>query len=431
MNAPSRTPITPDQTPTPSPTPSSTPSPASAPASQTIRREIRQGEFIAVTALITAMGALAIDTILPAFGAIRTHLGLASDSTRVSLLVTAYLMGMGVGQIPAGILSDRFGRKRALLGFIALYGIGVAATTMAPSLGLMIAARFVWGLGGAGPRAVAIAMIRDSHEGVRMAQILSYVQSIFVIVPVLAPTLGAVALHVGGWRATILVPAAVALVLVAWLSRVPETLPSERRRPASFALLRTAFGQKFRHRPTVLYAVAMAFLFGCISSYISLAESIIDELYGRKSQFPIIFGLIAATMGVTTLLNARLVGRLGLDRMLRVMPRLSALIAVGFAIVSAQTRGRPPFIVFAIGMAALLSAQTLVTPNVQTAAMSEHGHLAGLAAGILGTVATVGGAVFGTIVSQVHDGSTRSLLFAIALFLCAALGCITLAQRAE
>ena len=101
------------------------------------------------------------------------------------------------------ILSDRFGRKRALLGFIALYGVGVAATTMAPSLGLMIAARFVRGLGGAGPRAVAIAMIRDSHEGVRMAQVLSYVQSIFVIVPVLAPTLGAVALHAGGWRGDI------------------------------------------------------------------------------------------------------------------------------------------------------------------------------------------------------------------------------------
>ena len=392
-------------------------------------KRIRQAEFVAVTALITAMGALSIDTILPAFGDIRAYLGLPSDSTRVALLVTAYLLGMGLGQIPAGIASDRFGRKRALLGFIAIYTVGVAATAAAPSLGAMIAARFVWGLGGAGPRAVAIAMIRDSHEGVRMAQVLSYVQSIFVIVPVVAPTLGAVALHAGGWRATVIVPAVVAGLLVLWLRRIPETLPTEKRRPATRATVKAALSQIFRDRPTVLYAVSMAFLFGCISSYISLAESLIDELYRRKSQFPIIFGLIAATMGVSTLINARLVGRFGLDRMLRIMPVASATLGGGLALISLQTQGKPPFVVFAVGMAGLLSVQTLVTPNVQTAAMGRHGQLAGLAAGILGSIATVGGAVLGTVVSQLHDGTTTTLLSAIAVFLVASLACINGAQR--
>lgn len=392
-------------------------------------KRISQGEFIAVTALITAMGALSIDTILPAFGEIRAHLGLAADSTRVSLLVTSYLLGMGVGQIPAGILSDRLGRKRALLFFIALYSVGVAATALAPSLLTMIAARFVWGLGGAGPRAVAIAMIRDSHEGVRMAQVLSYVQSIFVIVPVVAPTLGAVALHAGGWRATVLVPAVVAGLLVVWLFRIPETLPLDRRRIANADSLRQAFGTIFRHRPTVYYAIAMAFLFGCISSYISLAESLIDDLYGRKSQFPVIFGLIAATMGASTLVNARLVGRFGLVRMLTIMPIASAVLAIGLAVVSLTTDGRPPFVVFAIGMAGLLSVQTLVTPNVQTSAMGPHGHFAGLAAGIVGAVATIGGAALGTLVSQLHDGSTNTLLLGIAAFLIIALICVHRAQR--
>lgn len=392
-------------------------------------KQIKRGEFIAVTALITAMSALSIDTILPAFPEIRRYLGLASDSTRVSLLVTAYLLGMGLGQIPAGIISDRFGRKRALSGFVALYMIGVVGTMAAPSLPLMVLARIVWGLGGSGPRVVAIAMVRDSHEGVRMAQVLSYVQSIFVIVPVLAPSLGALALHRGGWRATVAVPAAVALVLVVWMVRIPETLRPDRRRAVSISTIRTAFLHIIRHRPTALYALATAFLFGCISSYLSLAETILDEVYGRKSAFPIIFGFIAASMGVSTLLNARLVGRLGLERILTLMPPVAVALAVGLAAISLAGNGRPPFLVFAVGMAVLLSAQTLVTPNVSAQAMTPHPDLAGMAAGVTGTIATIGGAILGTAVSQLHDGSTRTLTISIALFLTAATGCIQLARR--
>ncbi len=393
------------------------------------RRNIRNAEFIAVTALITAMGALSIDTILPAFPEIRSHLGLAADSTRVSLLVTGYLLGMGLGQIPAGIVSDRFGRKRALTVFVAVYMVGVVGSMVATSLPLMVLARVVWGLGGAGPRVVAIAMVRDSHEGVRMAQVLSYVQSIFVIVPVLAPSLGSLALHLGGWRATVAVPAGVAVVLLVWMLRVPETLAPGGRQPISTGAVRRAFSQLFRHRPTMLYALAMAFLFGCISSYISLAETIIDDVYDRKSSFPIIFGVIAASMGVSTLVNARFVGRLGLDRMLTLMPRAAAAIAIVLAALSVTANGRLSFAVFAVGMALLLSAQTLVTPNVNSAAMQPHGNLAGLAAGTLGMISTIGGAILGTLTSQLHDGSTRTITVAIAVFLVVATMLITAARR--
>ena len=393
--------------------------------------KISNAEFIAVTALITAMGALSIDTILPAFPEIRAHLGLAPGSTRVSLLVTAYLLGMGLGQIPAGIISDRFGRKRALSFFVAIYMVGVVGTMMAPSLPLAVFARVVWGIGGSGPRVVAVAMVRDSHEGVRMAQVLSYVQSIFVLVPVLAPSLGALALHVGGWRATVAVPAAVAVVLVIWMLRIPETLPRERRRPASSRAFRQALRTIARHRPTVLYALAMAFLFGCISSYISLAETIIDDLYGRKSQFPIIFGVIAASMGVSTLINARLVGQLGLVRMLTIIPPAAVVVSVVLAVICVRTNGRPPFLVFAIGMALLLSAQTLITPNVSTRSLGPHRALAGLAAGITGMISTIGGAILGTIVSQLHDGSTRTITFAIAVFLLTTTILVRIAQQSE
>ncbi len=168
----------------------------------------------------------------------------------------------------------------------------------------------------------------------------------------------------------------------------------------------------------------MALLFGCISSYISLAETIIDDVYGRKAQFPLIFGAIAASMGASTLLNARLVGRVGIRPMLRTVPAVAAVVASALAASSFLTDGKPPFAVFAVGMALLLSVQTLVTPNVQTTAMAAHGQSIGLTAGILGTIATIGGAFLGTVTSQSHDGTTRTLFSAIALFLLLSLFCI-------
>ena len=179
-----------------------------------------------------------------------------------------------------------------------------------------------------------------------------------------------------------------------------------------------------RDRSTRYAAVAMALLFGCISSYISLAETIIDDVYGRKAQFPLIFGAIAASMGASTLLNARLVGRVGIRPMLRTVPAVAAVVASALAASSFLTDGKPPFAVFAVGMALLLSVQTLVTPNVQTTAMAAHGQSIGLTAGILGTIATIGGAFLGTVTSQSHDGTTRTLFSTIALFLLLSLFCI-------
>jgi MFS transporter, DHA1 family, multidrug resistance protein len=394
------------------------------------KKKIRQGEFVAVVALMTAIGALSIDAILPAFPEIRSYLGLVPDSKKVSLLVTSYLLGMGLGQIPAGILSDRFGRKRGMQVFLGIYLVGVTLTVLAPSLPWMIAARIVAGVGSAGPRAIAMAMVRDTYSGVRMAQILSYVQSVFAIVPVLAPTIGSAVLHLGGWRMTVLFPGLVAIALVLWLFRIPESLPVERRRPASISGIRRSIATVSRHAPTRLYAAALACMFGALASYISLSEQVVDGTYGRKSHFPLIFGAIAASMGASTLLNARLVGKIGLPVMVRVMPILGAIFGLSLAAISLFTSGRPPFLLFAVGMAILLSLQTLVVPNVNTTAMSPHGELAGVAAGMLGTVGTIGGAVLGTIISQSHDGTTRALTGGIAACLVMSALFVHLAQRA-
>ncbi len=390
----------------------------------------QRAEFIAVMALTTAMSALAIDTLLPAFPEIRAHHGLGAESTRVSLLIASFFLGSGIGQVPFGILSDRFGRKVTLYASLLLYSVAAFATAYAPSLGAMIIARFVWGLGAAGPRVITTAMVRDRFEGSAMAKTLSYIMTVFTIVPVVAPALGALLLHVIGWRATVLFPAFIAVVLTIWMLRIPETLPVERRRVVSPRIVSAAFSEVIRVKRTMALTLALSLLLAGINAYISLAEIITDQLYERKAQFAITFGAIAGAMAVAGMLNAFFVGKFGLRTMLRRTPILLSLAGAGFASISLVASGKPPFIVYALFLALILGLQVLVLPNCNSLALQPLGHIAGFAAGMIGTLSTIGGAVLGGAVAQLHTGTTMALATGFAAFSFGALILTRLGTRA-
>lgn len=153
--------------------------------------------FLAATMALTALG---VDVMLPAFSAIREGFGLAPDSTEVARVVTAYFLGIASGQVFYGPIADYFGRKKTLLFAGSLYAVGAIASAFAPSLGLLLFARFVWGLGAAGGRVIVGAVVRDVYSGDRMARAMSMVFSIFILVPVFAPALGALLLAVASWE---------------------------------------------------------------------------------------------------------------------------------------------------------------------------------------------------------------------------------------
>ena len=156
------------------------------------RRTIGSRELIALLAMLMSGVALAIDIMLPAFGDIRAEFGLADDSTAVAGLVTMFLFGLAVSQVFFGVLSDRFGRKPILYVGIAIYVAGAAASMLAPTLGWLLAGRFVWGIGAAAPRMTTLSVLRDTYTGERMARALSFVMAIFILVPIVAPSIGAV-----------------------------------------------------------------------------------------------------------------------------------------------------------------------------------------------------------------------------------------------
>jgi DHA1 family bicyclomycin/chloramphenicol resistance-like MFS transporter len=194
------------------------------------RRSIGRIEFIALMALLMSVAALSVDLMLPAMGAIREEFGLEADSTAVAGLVTSYILGLAMSQLVYGILADRYGRKPLIYAGLAIYLIGATASVFAPSLGFLLFARFIWGLGAAGPRVLTLSIVRDTHEGSEMAKLMSFILAVFILIPAIAPSIGAVLTDWISWRGTFGFAVVVTLLVGVWSLRLPETLRPENRR---------------------------------------------------------------------------------------------------------------------------------------------------------------------------------------------------------
>ena len=367
-------------------------------------------EFIALVTASMAMGAMAIDIMLPAFPDMRAEFGMSADSPRIGWVVTAFFLGLAVGPWLYGPASDRYGRRPLLLAGLGLYVAAGVAAVFAPSFGWVIAARFVWGLGAAAPRSLALAMIRDRYEGDDMARLMSMIMAVFLLVPIVAPGLGAGLNAFAPWRIVFWVPVVAALGLIVWgWRRLPETLPIERRRPFTFASLGAAIRAIASNRQTVSFTVAITFLFAVMTTYLSGSELIVEDVYDRGEWFPVFFGAIAVLLAVSSLNNARLVGRLGIRTLVRRMAVIGVALAGLLAVVASTHGGRPNFWLFSVALAVVVPLAQGLVPNCNTAAMAPVPHVAGTASAVIGTITTAGGALLGGVATGAFDGTTRPM----------------------
>ena len=380
-----------------------------------VRRQPSHLELRAFAGLSMASAAISIDMILPAFGKIRTDLGLAPGSAATAGLVTAFFLGMALGPIPFGLLADRFGRRWVLLATCALFVAGALAAAAVPTLHWMLWARFAWGLGAAGLRVIAIATIRDRFVGADMAREMAFAMTVFIVVPVVAPAIGAGLIKVIPWRGTFVVCAVFAAVIGLWSLRLPETLPVERRQPLQVRQVGVATMAMIRSRAALLYTLASVALFGAFSSYLASSERIIDEVFHRRSWFPFVFGGAAVLMGAGSLTVGRNVERIGLDRLIRWALVAYTLVAVAMYAVSRSAGGRPAFWPFIVLLAAVLVGHNVLFPNLNSAAMVPVGHVAGTAAAVFATVTTAAGAVVGERLDHAFNGTVDPLSSAFAL----------------
>jgi DHA1 family bicyclomycin/chloramphenicol resistance-like MFS transporter len=376
-----------------------------------------------------ALGALGIDLMLPAFDAMRADLGLAADSNAIAATITTYFIGLALGTLIYGPLADRFGRRPALFTGFAIYAVGALASALAPSLEVLLFTRFVWGIGAASSRVVAFAIIRDAYEGEEMSRAMSLVMAVFILVPIVAPTIGAGIVALTSWRwvfgACVLAVAGMA----AWATRMPETLHEEYRMDSSFSRLAEAARQVVSNRITVSYALAMTALYAILISYLGSAEIMFSRTFDQARNFPYIFGGLASVMGVAMVVNARIVRGIGTRRIAHGVLAFYMVGAVGLAVLAAVTGGRPPLAVFLVGLAVMFGSHALLVPNLNSIAMQPMAEVAGTASSITGALQTGLGALLAAVVDRAFDGTVTPLCLAFAGYGAVALLLILWAER--
>ncbi|MDE0652674.1 MAG: MFS transporter [bacterium] len=366
-------------------------------------------EFIALMAALTASTALGIDVMLPALGEIRAAFGLAADSTTLSWTVTLYLLGLGCAQLIFGPLADRFGRKPALYGGLALYALGAAGAALAPSLEFLLVSRFLWGIGAASPRAMALAITRDIYVGDRMARALSLIMAVFLIAPVLGPGIGELLLLSGSWRWVFGFSVLTAAALTLWVFRLGETLDPHNRLPLDWRRVTGAFRAVVSNRATLGYGLALTFALGAFLAYLASSELLFEAVYDRAGQFALLFGAGAAVMALAALASARTIRRLGTATVLGGALVAYLLSGAGAAAASLVTGGSPPFWLWWVLLTILNSLHVVIVPAVNTLAMAPMGEIAGTAAAVIGAVSMGVGALLASITSRFGEGTVTPL----------------------
>ncbi|PXW70370.1 DHA1 family bicyclomycin/chloramphenicol resistance-like MFS transporter [Loktanella sp. PT4BL] len=369
-------------------------------------RALPQGEFIALMAMVSATVAFSIDAMLPALPEMAAALS-PDDFNRAQLIVTSFILGLGVGTFFTGPLSDAFGRKPVMIGGTIVYMLGSAAAWQAQTLEVMLAARVLQGLGAAGPRVVAMALIRDLYAGPQMARILSFVMIIFTLVPAIAPTMGHYIVAAFDWHAIFVACILFSFITTTWLLiRQPETLSPENRRPLSVSALWRALIEMFTHPTARLSILIQTFTFAMLYSILSSTQPIFDLTYGQGDNFHLWFGGIAVVASSSGFLNARLVVRLGMRAIIKAM--YTAQIFMTLLLIAVLLAGTPDKIAFPVYVVWVLSnffQAGLSIGNLNALGMEEMGHMAGLAASVLTSVATVGGVLIAVPIALLFDGT--------------------------
>ena len=289
-------------------------------------------------ALLMSMTAMSIDIMLPALPEIGASLGVR-DTSQLPLVVTVFMLGMAIGQLVWGPLADRFGRRRPLLLGLALFVLATTVAVTTQSFSQLLAARFLQGIGGSVGRIIVTAIVRDLFVGRQMARVMSMVMMVFILVPMLAPSVGQLIILVGTWRWLFAVLLAASLTSLIWASsRLPETQP-----PLAAGARRLTVGEALvlvlSNRVTFGYGIASGFVLGLLVAYIASAQQVFGTGYGLGKLFPFAFGSVACAIALASFTNSRLVRRLGMRRLSH-----TALVAhLGLsAALGAARRHRPP-----------------------------------------------------------------------------------------
>jgi DHA1 family bicyclomycin/chloramphenicol resistance-like MFS transporter len=372
-------------------------------------------EFVVIVSLMMSLTALSIDAMLPALPHIGQELRVASENSR-QLVVSVMILGLALGQLVFGPLSDRTGRKPAIYAGYALYIIGALLSGLASSFPVMLLGRLLQGGGAAAPRAVTLALVRDRYAGRVMARVMSFVMTVFILVPMVAPTLGQAIMQFAGWRAIFGAFIFLALLTASWFAvRMEETLAPHKRAPFTLTRIRTATAEILRIRQSLAYTISAGLIGGAFLGYLNSSQQILQEQYGLAERFPLYFATISLAIGAASLANSRLVLRFGM----RMLVWRSLLVIAGLsmmALVAATVwAGQPPLWLFLAYLMSAFFAVGILFGNQNALAMEPLGHIAGIGSAIVGSLSTLLSMPLGTLIGQLYNGTVMPLIAGLAL----------------
>ncbi len=386
-------------------------------------------QFIALMAMLMSINAISIDIMLPGLQEIGASLGVADENDR-QYVISAYLFGMGFAQVFFGPLSDRFGRKPPLLAGLALYGLCAVAIVFVPTFTALLFFRFLQGVGAAATRVVTVSVVRDVYGGRQMAEIMSLVMMVFMIVPVVAPSIGQLIMLFSEWHMIFVVIAMFATIVATPVAlRLRETLVPANRRAFTLSTILDGFRIVLTNRIALFYTLATSALLGGLFGFVNSAQQILVGVYGLGIWFPAVFAAFAGMMAVASFTNSRLVQRFG-------MRALSHAALLGFALASfiwmvASLVGPLPLPLFVLLQAAAMFQFGLMAANFNAMAMEPLGHVAGTASSVLGFTQTIGGGFIGALVGQAFDGTVTPLAVGFSSVAVLALVFVLIAERGE
>lgn len=390
-----------------------------------LSRAIGFREFLVLTAAVMACQAVAVDTMLPALPAIAHDLGVV-DSNRAQWVITIYIAGVGVGQLFWGMLSDRFGRRRILLTGLTLYVLAAAAVGMAGSFAALLAWRFAHGVAAAS-MVLSRSIIRDLYGGRQMARVMSLTFIVFIMVPIIAPSIGQLVLLLAPWRALFHLFCGFAGAVLLWVYfRLPETLHPEYRMTLTVGHVARAARTVATDRASLWYTLCVALMFGSIIGYVGMMPQIFAAVFHRPSLMPTVFACCAASMGVASYLNSTVVERYGM-RIISQAGLLVFIVATILHVLVAALRAETLW-TFILLQGTTMGCLGLIMANFGAMAMEQMGPIAGIAASLQGCIGTFGGAVVAALMGQQFNGTTVPLALGALLCGLISLGFVLLAE---
>ena len=367
-------------------------------------------------AFLNGLAAFGIDSSLPAFDEIRPDIGLLEGSNQISLIVTIYIIGLSVGQIIFGPFTDRFGRVTSLKLSLVLYMIGALGSLLSQNLLTILIFRFFWGLGSSIPASMRTTIARDLYSGDEMAKVMSKIMAVFLLGPIITPLISEGFLSFTNWRVVWALGIILAGIGILWSLWFGETLPTNKRRSLSWEITAKSFKKIFSTRITIGYVLAVTFGQGAFVIWLSSSQPIFDLVYGKASQFAVIFSILGIPMAIAFFASNSFISMFGAKKVAIFSVGVSVLINITSLLLAITSNGSPNFWIWLLLVGSSNIFLSLLTPIGLSLALEPMGDLAGTASGVAGAISLGGAALLAVIFSAQIKYSVTPLALGYLLY---------------